>query len=106
MMHLSATQGLSGQAERVEIYFIVLIEFGTYGRAIFFDRKTEFHRAKVNRIRFAPHSPEYVRMAELVHELDFLEHIRPVRRQLIHLEHHHLTRHFVSNLEKQSEHEG
>lgn len=40
-------------------------------------------------------------MAELVHELNFLEHVRPVRRKLIHLEHHHLTRHFVSNLEKQ-----
>lgn len=45
-MHLLTTQGLSGRAERVEIYFIVLIEFGTYGRAIFFDRKAEFHRQK------------------------------------------------------------
>lgn len=95
-------EGLSGQAERVEMNFIVL-EFGTYGRAIFFDRKTRISPAKVNRIRF---SPEYIRMAELVHELDFLEHIWPVRRQLIHLEHHHLTRHFMSNLEKRSEHRG
>jgi len=45
-------------------------------------------------------------MAKLVHELDFLEHIRPIRRQLIHLEHHHLTRHFVSNLEKRNKHGG
>lgn len=40
-------------------------------------------------------------MAELVHELNFFEHVRPVRRQLIHLQHHHLTRHFVRNLENE-----
>lgn len=50
---LPATEGLSGQAERAEIYFIVLIEFGTYGRAIFFDRKVGVSPAKVNRIRFS-----------------------------------------------------
>lgn len=103
-MRLSATRGLNGQAERVEMNFIVLVEFGTYGRAIFFDRNAEFHRQKWT--GFDSRSPEYIRMAELVHKLDFLEHIRPVRRQLIHLEHHHLTRHFVSNLEKRDERGG
>lgn len=43
--------------------------------------------------------PEYVRMAEFVHQLNFFQHVWPIRRQLVHLQDHHLTRHFVGNLE-------
>lgn len=94
------------RANRVDRNFIVIIKFGTYDRAIFFDCKTQSFTGKNKPDSIRAGSPQYVRMAELVHELDFLEHVWPVRRQLIHLEHHHLTRRFMSNLEKRSEHGG
>jgi len=82
-----------------------IIEFGTYGQAIFSDQKQKKFSKKDFTGKSEPDSirvgsPKYIRMAELVHELNFFEHIRPVCRQLIHFEHHHLTRHFVSNLKK------
>jgi hypothetical protein len=82
-----------------------IIEFGTYGQAIFSDQKQKKFSKKDFTGKSEPDSirvgsPKYIRMAELVHELNFFEHVRPVCRQLIHFEHHHLTRHFVSNLKK------
>lgn len=45
------------------------------------------------------HEAQNVRMRQLVHQLHLLQHVAPVRAQLVHLQHHHgprgLLRHLV-----------
>lgn len=43
--------------------------------------------------------PKDVGMVESIHQLDFMEHILPVRCQKVHLEHHHFVRGPMSHLE-------
>ena len=43
-------------------------------------------------------SPEDVGMRQPVHELHFVQHVLPVGREQVHLEHHHLVGHPVSHL--------
>ena len=43
-------------------------------------------------------SPEDVGVGEAIHQLDFVQHVLPVRREQVHFEHHHLVGHPVSHL--------